>query len=214
MKSNKLNKEKKLTKGPNNKEPQSINFSNALSEISQTIDSRIGNMTTKNKTDIELLQSLKIGRKKCWQKLTKYLEQLHRQFKVTTINNTSNSFTFISKKFYATKLLAEVGLNSDTTNKKYSQVQISKEEIVKTNITNCEKCSIHVNDKTLSIMYSLPKMQKTSISTRFIVPFKACSIKPLCDSASKVSKTMYNYVDCGFFKKYGLYKMHSESLIH
>ena len=82
MKSNKLKKENKLTKEPNNREPQSINFSNAFLERSKTIDSSIENMTTKSKTDIELLQSLKIGRKEGWQKLTKYLEQLHRQFKV------------------------------------------------------------------------------------------------------------------------------------
>lgn len=91
--------------------------------------------------------------------------------------------------------MAEVGLSSDIMNKKYSRAQISKEEIVKTNITNCEKCDIHVDDKILSIICSFPKMQKTSISTRFIVTFKACRIRPLSDIASKVSKTMYNDVD-------------------
>ena len=80
------------------------------------------------------------------------MEKLHRRFVVVTINNTSNNCTFTSKKLYTTKLLAEVGLNSDALKKDYSKVPISKKVIITTNFTNCEKCDIHVHNKTFHYM--------------------------------------------------------------
>ena len=41
-----------------------------------------------------------------------YLEALHKRFVVVTIDKAANNFTFICKKYYISKLLAEVGLSN------------------------------------------------------------------------------------------------------
>ena len=84
-----------------------------------------------------------------------YLKQEHRWFVVVTIDKVSNNIAFIYKKIYITKLLSELGLNGGTPNKTYSQVSITKEEIINANITYYKKSDIYKNDddKTLPIMY-------------------------------------------------------------
>ena len=65
----------------------------------------------------------------------KHLEKLHQKFVFVTINKTSNNFAFMWRKYYISKLLAEVSPNENkNTASTYSQTQKSKEEIVKTNI--------------------------------------------------------------------------------
>ena len=56
-----------------------------------------------------------------------------------------------SKKLYTTKLLAEVGFNSDAPNKDYSQVSISKKVIITTNITNCENVTFTFTTKLFQL---------------------------------------------------------------
>ena len=86
-----------------------------------------------------------------------YLKQEHRWFVVVTIDKVSNNIAFIYKKIYITKLLSELGLSDGTPNKTYSQVSITKEEIINANITYYEKSDIYKNDddKTLPVMYYL-----------------------------------------------------------
>ena len=96
-------------------------------------------MATKNKINIELFQTwkekmlAKVDKKfiKLKQKVKPrgaksvlsdpdvktYLEQQYRWFVVVTIDKVSNNYSFISKTFYITKLLFQVGFSSDTTNK-------------------------------------------------------------------------------------------------
>ena len=65
-------------------------------------------------------------------------------------------------------------------------------------------------DKTLSIMYLLPKVHKATIDARFIVASKHCSAKRLSDVISKVFKIIFNHVErflrknlfYTFFKKF------------
>ena len=65
----------------------------------------------------------------------KHLEKLHQKFFFVTIIKTSNNFAFMCRKYYISKLLAEVSPNENkNATSTYSQTQKSKEEIVKTNI--------------------------------------------------------------------------------
>ena len=81
-------------------------------------------------------------------------------------------------------VLAEVSpnINKNLTSP-YSQTQKSKEELIKTDIKYCKKIYLKITeqDKTLSIMYWLPKMQKAPIGARFIAALKNCCTKPLLD---------------------------------
>ena len=94
-------------------------------------------------------------------------------------------------------VLAEVSpnINKNLTSP-YSQTQKSKEELIKTDIKYCKKNYLKITeqDKTFSIMYWLPKMQKAPIGARFIVALKNCCTKPLYDVISKVFKMIFNHV--------------------
>ena len=91
--------------------------------------------------------------------------------------------------------------NKDLTST-YSQTQKSKEEHIETNIKYCKTCDLKTTeqDKTLPIMYWLPKMYKTPIGARFIVASKNCSTKPLPYIISKVFKMVFNHVE-SFYRK-------------
>ena len=91
--------------------------------------------------------------------------------------------------------------NKDLTST-YSQTQKSKEEHIETNIKYCKTCDLKTTeqDKTLPIMYWLPKMYKTPIGARFIVASKNCSTKPLPYIISKVFKMILNHVE-SFYRK-------------
>ena len=137
IKNNKLRK--LLKKGPNIRELQSINLSEALSERNKEISSSIENMTTKSKIDIELFRNWKVkSLAKIQEKIIKlkqkvkpkgvksvlnnpefkiYLEQLSCQFFIVAIDKASNNFACFCKKYYMTKPLHENSINGGTPNK-------------------------------------------------------------------------------------------------
>ena len=93
------------------------------------------------------------------------LEELHQKFVIVTIDKPSSNSSFICRKYYISKLLAEVYPNKNKNlTSTYSQTQKSREEIIKTNIKYCKKFDLNITeqDKTLPIMYWLPKMHKTT----------------------------------------------------
>ena len=85
--------------------------------------------------------------------------------------------------------MAERGL-SNSKSKTYSKATHSIEEIIQANIIYRKRFDLNIKeiDKSLSIMYWLPKIHKKSIDTRFIVASKNCSTKPLSDTISKIFK--------------------------
>ena len=70
--------------------------------------------------------------------------------------------------------MAEVPTNKNKNSKSYSQTLKSKEELNETNIKYCKTFDLKITeqDKTLPIMYWLPKMYNTPIGARFIVHSK------------------------------------------
>ena len=125
-----------------------------------------------------------------------YLEALHKRFVVVTIDKAANNFTFICKKYYISKLLAEVG----PSNSKYKiclKVTYSMKIIIQVNINYCKKFDLNIIEvnKSLPIMYWLPKMRKTRIGSRFIVASKNCNTKPLSDTIPKIFNLIFNIVE-------------------
>ena len=226
VKNNKLRK--LMTKGPNYREPRSLNFSKAFHEISDSLTTFIRNNTIKynmNESDFQSWKEsiLKKVRNKindlrvhlqpkytkpvlCDIEVKNYLAELHQRFVIVTVDKASNNFAFICRKYYISKLLSEVGYGNTPSQKTYSQVDISKEDIINANINYCKKFDLDVtnNDKTLPIMYWLPKMHKTPVGARFIVASKNCSTKPLSNVVSKVFKMLFSHVQ-SFHKRSHFY---------
>ena len=127
-----------------------------------------------------------------------YLEALHKYFAAVTIDKAVKNFAFIWKIYYISKLLAEINL-SNSKSKTYSKATHSIEEIIQPNIRSCKKFDLNITelDKSLPIMYWLPKIHKTLVGVRFIVVSYYCITNPLSD---KISKMIFNTVE-SFHKK-------------
>ena len=67
-------------------------------------------------------------------------------------------------------------------------------EIIQGNISYCKRFDLNIAelDKSLPIMYWLPKMHKTPVGARFIVASYYCSTNPLSDTISKIFKMVFN----------------------
>ena len=110
-----------LTKGPNYREPRSLNFSKAFNDIKSALDSCVDSINSKTqysttslkdwkmkvlekvqeKIDI-LKNSMKFNTAKPTlsdPEVLEYLKQLHRRFVIATIDKAANNFAFICKKF-------------------------------------------------------------------------------------------------------------------
>ena len=81
-----------------------------------------------------------------------------------------------SKKLYTTKLLAEVGFNSDAPNKDYSQVSISKKVIITTNITNCENVTFTFTTKLFQLYAGFLRCEKDLLVQDFLFDLKPVAL--------------------------------------
>ena len=125
------------------------------------------------------------------------LIEIHLKLVTVTIDKASSNFIFIWRKYYISKLLAEVFPNKKKSISKYSQTQKSKKKLIETKNKYFKRFDLKITqqDKTLPIMYWLPKMHKTPIGARFIVASKTCCTKLLSDESYKVLKMIFNHFE-------------------
>ena len=176
-----LKLQKLLTNGPNYRELRSINFSKAFAETTIGLDNCIEDLASKTKHNNNnfdqwkkmILENISLKIKKLETKikpfLTKpilsdsddpaYLATLHRKYVIVPIDKASNNFRFISKKFYISKILSEVGKYNNIQSKyTYLKTNFSKDDIIKNDENYCQKFDLTPTDKyhSLPIMYWLP----------------------------------------------------------
>ena len=79
----------------------------------------------------------------------------------------------------------------------YPKSNFSKDDIIKNDKNYCQKFDLNLTDKnrSLSIIYWLPKLHKTSIGAKFIIASKNCSTKPLSGVISKIFKMLFKHVE-------------------
>ena len=118
-----------------------------------------------------------------------------------------------TKKYYISKLLGKVSL-ANSKSKTYSKTAHSNEEIIQTNINYCKNFDLNIIefDKSLPIMYWLPKRHKTRIGTRFIVASNSCSTEPQPDITSKIFMMTFNTVE-GFHNESFFYSVCKKSWV-
>ena len=215
---------KLLSKGPNFREPKSLNFHKASVEIMTSINNCIENIVSKTSLSKNSFKDWKDKFQNLLQDKIKYLSSkikpqktnpilkdpavleylniLHTRYVIVPIDKASNNFAFICKKFYIDRLLKEVSHNNPT----YSLTTKSKDELVNKNIKMCEDFGLDVSDKQkdLPSMHWIPKMHKSPVGARFIVASKTCSTKPLTEVISRVFKMLFNHVQ-NFHRKSRFY---------
>ena len=216
IENNKLRK--LLSNGPNYREPRTRNYKKCKEAVTTAIDRCVENLSIKYKIDKKCFMQwsdrvknkvqskLKELKEKIIPKKTKpvladetavsYLKKLQQQFVIVTIDKASNNFAFICKKYYVASLLNEVGIPNNKS-PTYKKSHLSKEEIIQNNIEICEQFGLTVDNqqKTLPIMYWIPKMHKKPTGKRFIVASSKCSTKPLAKVISKIFKLIFNQIN-------------------
>ena len=208
---------KLLSKGPNYREPKTLNYKKCKQAIESAILSSIVNLAEKyaltaadfsswKQKIVELVDKrLKILKSKRVPSTTKpslqdedvqtALKDLHEKFVVVPIDKASNNVAIICKRFYIQKLLDEVGVPGDNS-PTYKLSNKNSADIINNNISICDKFGLTLEERfqTLPYMYWLPKIHYSQPRARFIVASSACSTKPLSKVASLVYKKIFNQV--------------------
>ena len=223
---------KLFSKGPNYREKPTTNFKKCKEAIQSALSNTIENMSTnynihkdefnnwynlvmsKVNDRIKYLQK-KLKRKPTTQVLQdenclRHLEELHKNYVIVPIDKASNNVAIICKKFYIHRLLNEVGLFSNGSNT-YILSNKSESDIINNNLQYSEKLgfkTLEIN-KTLPIMYWMPKMHYTPSRARFIVASAHCSTKPISQVASKLYKKIFQQIQ-SFHNKSYFYKNYNK----
>ena len=209
---------KLISKGPNYREPCTINWNKCRSEIERGLD-ECAVQLSKHKRSISLNHLIPWKRKvlekvdhkiqELRQRIThrttnpvlkdpevkRNLEALQTDYVIVPIDKASNNIAVVCKKFYVEVLLKEIGILGPESNT-YTAANKSMDEIIFDNILYQNHVAMDVDEKekTLPSMYWLPKMHKTPVGNRFIIASKFCSTKPLSRNLSTIFKLLYNQI--------------------
>ena len=208
---------KLFSKGPNYREPKTINYHKCKQSIESAITSCIDDLAVKYKLPVQNFFSwrtkilelvdrrIQVLKTRITPSATKPILQsdevqsalsaLHDKFVIVPIDKATNNVAVICKRFYVQKLLNEVGIPGDSSST-YKLSDRSPSDVIGDNTILCEKFGLSLEErlKSLPFMYWLPKMHYTPSRSRFIVASSSCSTKPLSKLASSIYKHIFNQV--------------------
>ena len=219
---------KLFSKGPNYREPTTLNYSKCKQSIESSLTSSISNLASKYDLSVESFSAWKMKILELVDDRVKFLKlrrvpgvtkpilqdedvvrslaDLHSKYVVVPIDKAANNVALICKRYYIQTLLDEVGVPGNAS----STYKLSKEDpenIIFNNAALCEKFGITLEErlKTLPFMYWLPKMHYNPPRARFIIASSSCSTKPLSKITSSIFKHIFNQVQ-NYHKKGHFYK--------
>ena len=210
-------------KGPQYREPVTINFDTPKNDIMSAIKELIIKWSKKykihktlfddwlmtfsdllNKRINRLIKTIDI--KPYFPLLKKHviknqLKDLHSKYVITPIDKASNNVAFICKRYYAQVLVDELGFGNPN-NPEPTYIKISnhnKDKIVKKHLKDIKRLfGIVVEEKGMDIlpnMHWTPKKHKVPSKSRFIVAAKYCSLKKLAQTVTEILKMFYKQIE-------------------
>ena len=92
--------------------------------------------------------------------------------------------------------MKEIGI-LDAGNEMYEKINKNQEAIVQDILEYNTRLELSngSKDKSLPIVYWIPKLHKNPVGSRFIIASKNCSTKPLSKAVSKVFKFIYSQME-------------------
>ena len=157
-----------LAKGPNFREPLSVNYGKCKTAITDAINSLIQQVATKNSLtlgSVEVWKNLilsKVDDKIKFLKSKKlqtyknpilnqgdveaYLETLQDRYVIVPIDKASNNFAFVCKRYYVMRLLSEVGIPNGSC-ETYQITSRDKLLIIDNNVSLCDRYGLEVLEK-------------------------------------------------------------------
>ena len=206
---------KLISRGPNYREPRTINWKHCQKEIETGIELYINKVCLANKTlnkshlalwKLKLIEDVNNHINKIKQKfqskksnptlkdpfVIEYLENLHKQFVLVPIDKAANNVAIVCKHYYVEVILKEIGILGKG-NQTYEMSQEAKEGFIDETNVFARKLGYKIEEdfKELPSMYWIPKMHKTPIKHRFIVASKKCCTKPISTAVSNAFKLIF-----------------------
>ena len=200
-----------ISKGPKYREPVNISWKDAKEAIMNGINSCIQSWSVKigqnvdifkewadmirNKIDtkIDILRqnTTSYNIQSCFKDsgVNDCLSHLHDKYVIVPIDKACNNVAFICKRFYASILLNELGLNGQRSPTYDYITDVTSDDIIKSHNDELKQkfnLSIGNNMKLLPDIYWIPKLHKNPIKFRFIIASKYCTIKSLSKNISSV----------------------------
>ena len=128
------------------------------------------------------------------------LDNIHRDFVVVPIDVTG-TFDLACKRFYASVITTELGLNSKSSKDTYNNVGgLSANDIIDKNIRDLKmkfgNDKISIENDRLPNIYWLPKMHKNPTKGRFFIASRESSIKPLPRTITSIFFSFLDKCQC------------------
>ena len=223
-----------LSKGPSYRPPKTLNFKNCRKSIYEGLNSSISRFCKKYKLLENSLANWRDGilnivdkkieelkKTNVPQKVSSVLqnpgvladlEELHSKYVIVPIDKASKNVANICKRYYINAILEELGF-SENRSATYSVSNFTKEQIIDQNNKFCKKIlkkDLADEQKTLPIIYWMPKMHYTPSRRRFIIASGSCSTKPISSVMSKIFKHIFRQIEnfhdrSYFYKNYNMF---------
>ena len=116
------------------------------------------------------------------------LAELHQDFVLVPTDKASNNVSIICKKYYLTCISKELGITANRDNNTYTLSHLCEEDIIDANVKALGNFNISVpsEDRTIPLIYWLPKMHKNPYKERFIAGSRHCTTKTISRTLTKI----------------------------
>ena len=127
------------------------------------------------------------------------LDNIHKDFVVAPIDKATGNIALVCKRFYASVISRELGLNNNSSIDTYKNAGgLSANDIIDGNIRDLKMKfgidNIPIENHRLPNMYWMPKMHKNPIKARFIIASPKSSIKPLARTITSVFRSFFRQI--------------------
>jgi len=207
-------------KGPQYREPQTIDLDSANKEIRTAIKLLVKRWSSKYSLNIRNFDSWKqafflildskisslnnsLTIKQCSSAFNKKnirscLKDLHSKYVITPIDKAASNVAFTCKRFYAQTLVNELGISSNDGDNTYKKINQTPNVIINKHKKDLKRSfNIEVCDdmSVLPAMHWTPKMHKNPSKSRFIVAAAFCTTKELAKDITAILKMFYRQIE-------------------
>ena len=203
---------KLISRGPNFRERNPINFSIQKKEVEKGLKKYIEMWSSKkNKSENywdewknevmkrveDNIDKVRRTKLKSWVKTEKTLKDtevaeelksLQEKYVMVPIDKAANNVGFVCKNYYIQKIIEE--LNSPT----YHNPGTGKDEIIREQIEKSKnvKCEVQEDHRCLPYIHATIKMHKNPVKFRFIIASRKCASKHVAKKLTKILKLVLN----------------------
>ena len=139
------------------------------------------------------------------------LDNIHKDFVVVPIDKAIGNIALVCKRFYASVITRELGLNKNSSTDTYNNTGgLSANDIIVKNTGDLKIKfgidNIPTENHRLPNMNWMPKMHKNSIKARFIIESPKSSTKPLASTITPIFCLFFRQIYL-FNKIYFMFKI-------